>query len=86
MGARDDFELKEADRPVHQGVRCSMADNKHSEHHHHHPDTGPHPPHEQQKPYWQRAHMDWKFWVGVVAIAVAIVIYVVTLDLSTAPR
>jgi len=38
-----------------------MPDNKHSEHHQHHPDTGPHPSHPQQKPYWQRAHMDWKF-------------------------
>jgi len=62
-----------------------MAENKHSEHHKHHADTGPHPPHVQQKPYWQRAHKDWKFWTGVVFIAVAIVIYVITLDLSTAP-
>jgi hypothetical protein len=29
---------------------------------------------------------DWKFWVGVVCIIAAIVIYVLTLDLSTVPR
>jgi hypothetical protein len=53
--------------------------------HHHHP-TGPHAPHEQSKPYWQRAHKDWKFWVGVIFIAAALVIYVLTLDLSSVPR
>ena len=41
-----------------------------------------HPP----KPYWRRAHTDWKFWVGVVALAVAITIYVMTVDLSMVPR
>jgi hypothetical protein len=53
---------------------------------HHHPDTGPHLPHEQRKPYWQRAHKDWKFWVGVAFLIAAIAIYVLTLDLSTVPR
>ena len=41
-----------------------------------------HPP----KPYWRRAHTDWKFWVAVVALAVAITIYVMTVDLSMVPR
>jgi hypothetical protein len=53
---------------------------------HHHADTGPHHPHGQQTPYWQRAHKDWKFWVGAFCIAAAVVIYVCTLDLSTVPR
>jgi hypothetical protein len=43
-------------------------------------------PHERRKPYWQRAHKDWKFWVGVVFLFAAIFIYVGTLDLSTVPR
>ncbi len=55
-------------------------------HKHHHPDTGPHEPHPRKIPYWQRAHKDWKFWAGVVFIAAALAIYVVTLDLSTVPR
>jgi hypothetical protein len=38
-----------------------MPEGKHPDHHH--DDTGPRAPHEQQKPYWQRAHKDWKFWV-----------------------
>jgi len=54
-------------------------------HEHHHPETGPREPHPQQPPYWQRAHKDWKFWVGVVFLIAAITIYVVTVDLSTVP-
>jgi hypothetical protein len=60
-----------------------MPEDHHNEHHHHPHPTGPVAPHEQQVPYWKRAHKDWKFWVGVVCIAAAIVIYVTTLDLST---
>jgi hypothetical protein len=61
-------------------------DHHHDEHHHHPHPTGPVEPHEQQVPYWKRAHKDWKFWVGVLCIAAAIVVYVVTLDLSTVPH
>jgi hypothetical protein len=61
-----------------------MPEGKHPDHHH--DDTGPKAPHEQTPPYWKRAHKDWKFWVGVVFIAAAIVIYVLSLDLSTVPH
>jgi hypothetical protein len=60
-----------------------MPEGKHPDHHH--DDTGPREPHVQRKPYWQRAHKDWKFWVGATAIGVAIVVYVMTLDLSSVP-
>jgi hypothetical protein len=60
-----------------------MPEGKHPDHHH--AETGPEPTHTQKAPYWQRAHKDWKFWVGAMAIAVAIVIYVLSLDLSTVP-
>ncbi len=53
---------------------------------HHHEVTGPHAPQSQSKPYWQRAHKDWKFWTGVVFIIAAILIYVFSLDLSSVPR
>jgi len=62
-----------------------MSEDKHPHHHEHHPDTGPHLPHPQQVPYWQRAHKDWRFWFGAMAIAVAVIIYVCTLDLSSVP-
>jgi hypothetical protein len=60
-----------------------MPEGKHPDHHH--SETGPVAPHEQQIPYWKRAHKDWKFWIGATAIAVALVIYVLSLDLSTVP-
>jgi hypothetical protein len=41
--------------------------------------------HVKQRPYWQRAHRDWRFWVGVVCIAVALAIYISTVDLSLVP-
>lgn len=63
-----------------------MAEHEgHHETHSHH-QTGPVAPHEQQQPYWKRAHKDWKFWVGVVFLAVAIAIYVLSLDLSAVPH
>ena len=62
----------------------TMPEGKHPDHHH--DDTGPKLPHEQQAPYWKRAHKDWKFWVGVIFIAIAITIYVLSLDLSTVPH
>ena len=55
--------------------RMSEATNPEHEKNHHPP-----------KPYWRRAHTDWKFWVAVVALAVAITIYVMTVDLSMVPR
>jgi hypothetical protein len=61
-----------------------MPEGKHETHHH--AQEGPVAPHEQQKPYWQRAHKDWKFWVGVIMIAAAVAIYVFSLDLSTVPH
>jgi hypothetical protein len=41
--------------------------------------------HVKQRPYWHRAHRDWRFWVGVVCIAVALAIYISTVDLSLVP-
>ena len=37
------------------------------------------------RPYWQRAHRDWRLWVGVLAILVAMLIYIVTEDLTWWP-
>lgn len=36
-------------------------------------------------PYWRRMHRDWRFWVGAVLMAVAIGVYLMTLDLSVVP-
>jgi hypothetical protein len=34
------------------------------------------------RPYWQRAHHDWKFWVGLVLMLTAMVIYVTSNNLA----
>lgn len=36
-------------------------------------------------PYWKRMHHDWRFWVGMVLIFVALFIYVMSEDLSIQP-
>ena len=70
---------------IRQEEMSSMAEHEHLPTHSH-AQIGPVTPHEQQEPYWKRAHKDWRFWVGVVAIAVAIAVYILTLDLSTVPH
>ena len=37
-------------------------------------------------PYWKRAHHDWKFWLAILLMLVAMVIYVKTNDLSMRPH
>jgi len=44
--------------------------------------TSPHLP----DPYWKRAHHDWRFWIGLFLMLLAITIYVLTEDLSLVPR
>ncbi len=58
-----------------------------SESKHHHPQEGPRPPKEESYvPYWKRAHKDWRFWVGVVFISLALVVYITSVDLSLVPH
>jgi len=47
--------------------------------HGHHHETHVH------RPYWRRAHRDWRFWIGVFCISVALIIYISTVDLSFVP-
>jgi hypothetical protein len=37
------------------------------------------------RPYWRRMHHDWRFWVAIGFLSIAILIYVVTVDLSMVP-
>ena len=37
-------------------------------------------------PYWKRAHTDWRFWIGVMLMLVAMIVYVMTGDLALRPR
>ena len=38
------------------------------------------------RPYWKRAHRDWRVWVAVFLMVVCMVIYVLSQDLSLRPR
>jgi hypothetical protein len=53
----------------------------------HHRHGGPHPdgPKEGQRPYWKRAHRDWRVWIGLFFCLAAIIIYVLSEDLSFMP-
>jgi hypothetical protein len=42
--------------------------------------------HQAHRPYWTRAHRDWRVWVGVVLMLVAMIIYLTTDDLAWRPR
>ncbi len=33
--------------------------------------------HAGHRPYWKRAHHDWRFWVGILSMLLAISLYVV---------
>jgi hypothetical protein len=42
---------------------------------------GDHP----RRPYWRRAHHDWKFWVALLLMLVAILAFVISNNLSRRP-
>jgi hypothetical protein len=52
------------------------------------PDPGSvhHPAPHDQRPYWKRAHHDWKVWVGLVFMFAAITIYVLSDNLAFLPH
>jgi hypothetical protein len=53
----------------------------------HHRHAGPHPddPKDGKRPYWRGAHRDWRVWVGLFFCLGAIIIYVLSEDLSFMP-
>jgi len=53
----------------------------------HHRHGGPHPdsPQDGQRPYWKRAHRDWRVWIGLFFCLAAIIIYVLSEDLAFMP-
>jgi hypothetical protein len=38
------------------------------------------------RPYWQRAHRDWRIWVALVFMLAAITIYILSEDLAFLPH
>ena len=57
-----------------------MSETEHAAPHVH--EKNYHPP----KPYWRRAHTDWKFWVAVFFVFAALAIYILSYDLVLIPR
>ena len=45
-----------------------------------------HDAHADPRPYWKRAHHDFRFWIGLIFMLLAITIYVMSDDLSLLPR
>jgi hypothetical protein len=43
------------------------------------------PTYETHRPYWKRAHRDWRLWIAVVFLAAALAVYIGTVDLSLVP-
>jgi hypothetical protein len=42
--------------------------------------------HHDQRPYWKRAHHDWRLWVALIMMLAAITIYVLSEDLAFLPH
>ncbi len=47
--------------------------------------THPNPDNRDTRPYWRRAHHDWRFWLAMVLMVAAISTYVATESLSLRP-
>jgi len=60
-----------------------MHDNEQGHHSHEGHD---HHVHRDPRPYWKRAHHDWRFLAAVFLMLVCIAIYVMTNDLAGPPR
>ena len=58
----------------------------------HHGNEGPEPGkvhhvgHHDQRPYWKRAHRDWRIWVALFFMLAAMAIYVLSDDLAFLPH
>ena len=61
-----------------------MNEIKHSEHQHGDPNGGN--VHQGHRPYWTRAHRDWRVWVGVTLMLALMIVYLMTDDLAWGPH
>jgi hypothetical protein len=62
-----------------------MSKTKHSHHEYEGPDADG-VNHGFHRPYWKHAHHDWRLWVAVSLMLVALLTYVMTGDLAWWPR
>ena len=57
-----------------------------SNQHHHKPHSDGSGIHHEHVPYWKRAHTDWRFWIGVILMFAAMIVYVMSDNLAIRPR
>jgi len=41
---------------------------------------------QSNRPYWKRVHKDWRFWIALLLMIAAMIIYVVSEDFAWLPR
>jgi len=51
-----------------------------------HGNEGAAPERAHVRPYWKRMHRSWPFWVGMVLVTAAIIMYVMSDNLALVPR
>jgi hypothetical protein len=59
-----------------------MTTEKYS--HHSHGDPNSAQAHQDHRPYWKRAHRDWRVWVAVLLMLVAMGIFVLSQTVAVA--
>jgi hypothetical protein len=62
----------------------SMNESKHSNHGNEGPERDR--VRDGHRPYWKRAHHDWRFWIGLALMLAAITIYVMSENLAFLPH
>ena len=60
-----------------------MSKRKHN--HHGNEGSNGNRPHDDHRPYWKRAHRDWRLYVVVFLMLAAMIIYLMTDDLAWGP-
>lgn len=53
-----------------------------SRHRHHRRDSHGNSTPPGHVPYWERAHSDWRFWLGIVVMFIAMIVYVMSGNLG----
>jgi len=63
-------------------IKKTEGQMNHNKIHYSHNDSSPN----GHRPYWKRAHHDWRFWVVMVLMFVGVIFYVISDDFAFVPR
>jgi len=42
--------------------------------------------HHAPEPYWKRVHLHWGLWLGIVLMTIALLVYILSVNLALVPR